>query len=298
MSIRFDNRTAIVTGAGAGLGRAHALGLAARGCKVVINDFNRDAARAVVAEITAMGADALAHTADVSDAVQAADMVAQCVDTWGRIDIVVNNAGILRDKSFAKMDMDDFRRVIDVHLMGSTYVTHAAWPHMRAAQYGRVVFTSSSSGLYGNFGQANYGAAKTAMLGLMNVLHIEGARDGIRVNMLAPTATTAMTDQLIPAKAQGLLAPESITPGLLYLVSDDAPSRVILSAGAGGFAQTQIRETEGITLSGDDLTPEGVAARFADIQNPEGALDMHDAFSQTRRFALNAARLNGLTLDW
>jgi len=296
--IRFDDQVAIITGAAAGLGRAHALGLAARGCKLVINDMNAEAAQNTVDEITAMGAEAMVHTADVSDEAQAADMVAQAVDKWGRIDIVVNNAGILRDKSFAKMDLAEFRKVIDVHLMGSTYVTHAAWPHMRAAQYGRVVFTSSSSGLYGNFGQANYGAAKTAMLGLMNVLHIEGARDNIRVNILAPTAITAMTEGLIPADAAALLQPETITPGLLYLASDNAPSRVILSAGAGSFAQTQIRETEGISLQGDDLSPETIAARFSEIQDSEGAHDMPDAFSQTRRFAQNAAKLRGLKLDW
>ena len=295
MTLRFDTRTAIVTGSAAGLGRAHALGLAARGCKLVINDLDADAAEKVVTEITTMGGQAFAHTADVSNETQSTDMIAQTVEKWGRIDIVVNNAGILRDKSFAKMDLADFRRVIDVHLMGSTHVTHAAWPHMRSQQYGRIVFTSSSSGLYGNFGQANYGAAKTAMLGLMNVLHLEGQRDNIRVNMLAPTA---MTDQLIPPDAQGLLAPETITPGLLYLVSEDAPSRTILSAGAGSFAQTRITETTGITLAGDDLTPETIAARWGDITDPTGARDMPDAFSQTRRFAQNAAKRHGLKLDW
>ena len=296
--IRFDERVAIVTGAGAGLGRCHARGLAARGCRVVVADMGEAQADAVATEIVKAGGAALAVACDVADEAAVRDMVAQVVSRWGRVDIVVNNAGILRDKSFAKMDLANFRTVVDVHLMGSVHVTHACWPHMRAAGYGRVVFTSSSSGLYGNFGQSNYGAAKAAMLGLMNVLHLEGARDDIRVNVLAPTAITAMTQGLIPDDAAVLLAPETITPGLLYLVSQDAPSRVILSAGAGGFAQTQIRETEGITLAGDDLTPETIAARFAEITDPLGAHDLQDAFSQTRRFAQNAAKLRGQPLDW
>ena len=305
--IRFDGRVAIVTGAGTGLGRCHALGLAARGAKVVINDLgvSRDgtgassqAADAVVAEIEAMGGEAMAHGCDVSDEAGVADMVAGAMDRWGRIDIAVNNAGILRDKTFAKMDMADFRKVIDVHLIGSANVAHACWPIMRAQQYGRIVFTSSGSGLYGNFGQSNYGAAKAAMMGLMNVLHLEGARDDIRVNTLAPTAATRMTEELLPPEAAALLAPETITPGLLYLVSEDAPSRVILGAGARSFAVTKVHETQGVTLIDDDCTPETVAARFAVICNTEGQQELTDAFGQTRKYALNAAQARGLKLDW
>jgi NAD(P)-dependent dehydrogenase (short-subunit alcohol dehydrogenase family) len=305
--IRFDGRVAIVTGAGTGLGRSHALGLAARGAKVVVNDLgvsrdgtgsSSEAADAVVAEIIAMGGDAMAHGCDVSDEDGVIDMVAQAMTAWGRVDIVVNNAGILRDKTFAKMDMADFRKVVDVHLIGSANVAHACWPIMREQKYGRIVFTSSGSGLYGNFGQSNYGAAKAAMMGLMNVLHMEGARDNIRVNTLAPTAATRMTEELLPAEAAALLAPETITPGLLYLVSEDAPSRFILGAGAGSFAQTRVYETQGITLLDDDNTPEAVAARFAEMSDPSGQQELQDAFSQTKKYALNAASARGLKLDW
>ncbi|MFC4671941.1 SDR family NAD(P)-dependent oxidoreductase [Seohaeicola nanhaiensis] len=307
MTIRFDNRVAIVTGAGAGLGRSHALGLAARGAKVVVNDLGASvdgsgasdsAAQRVVEEIRAAGGEAMAHGADVANEEQVADMVARAKDAWGRVDIVVNNAGILRDKSFAKMTMADFRKVVDVHLIGSATVTHACWPLMREQQYGRVVLTSSSSGLYGNFGQANYGAAKAAMMGLMNVLHIEGAKDNIRVNTLAPTAATRMTESLMPEDALALLAPETITPGLLYLVSEDAPSRVILGAGAGAFAVTKVYETPGTTLTGDDLSPEGVAAAFATISDTEGQEELTQAFAQTQKYARNAAEAQGMKLNW
>jgi NAD(P)-dependent dehydrogenase (short-subunit alcohol dehydrogenase family) len=307
MTIRFDNRVAIVTGAGVGLGRSHALGLAARGAKVVVNDLGVDrsgsgqsseAALSVVEEIKAAGGEAMAHGADVSDEAGVKDMVAQAMAAWGRIDICVNNAGILMDKTFAKMDMAAFRKVVDVHLIGSANVAHACWPIMREQQYGRVVFTSSASGLYGNFGQSNYGAAKAAMMGLMNVLHLEGARDNIRVNTLAPTAATRMTEDLLPAEAAALLAPETITPGLLYLVSEDAPSRVILGAGAGSFAQTRVYETQGITLQDADNTPEAVAAQFDQISDPTDQTELTDAFSQTKKYALNAAQARGLKLDW
>jgi NAD(P)-dependent dehydrogenase (short-subunit alcohol dehydrogenase family) len=305
--IRFDDRVAIVTGAGTGLGRSHALGLASRGAKVVVNDLgvsrdgtgaSSEAAEAVVAEIEAMGGEAMAHGCDVADEEGVIDMVQRAMTRWGRIDIAVNNAGILRDKTFGKMEMADFRKVIDVHLIGSANVAHACWPIMRQQKYGRIVFTSSGSGLYGNFGQSNYGAAKAAMMGLMNVLHLEGARDNIRVNTLAPTAATRMTEELLPEEAAALLAPETITPGLLYLVSEDAPSRVILGAGAGSFAQTRVYETAGINLADEDLTPETVAARFDEITAAEGQEDLPDAFSQTKKYALSAAKARGLKLDW
>lgn len=307
MSIRFDGRVAIVTGAGAGLGRSHALGLAERGARVVVNDLgaaadgtgqSSEAAQAVVEEIRSAGGEAMAHGADVANEDQVADMVARAMEAWGRIDILINNAGILRDKTFAKMTLDDFRKVIEVHLMGSATCTHACWPIMREQGYGRVVLTASSSGLYGNFGQANYGAAKAAMVGLMNVLHLEGARDNIRVNTLAPTAATRMTEDLIPPDALALMAPEKITPGVLWLVSEDGPSRFIMGAGAGCFARAQIFETPGITLTDDELSPEAVAAAFDAMSDTDGQEALTDAFSQTRKYVANAAGARGLSLDW
>ena len=307
MDIRFDGRVAIVTGSGVGLGRSHALGLAARGAKVVINDLGvstdgegRDsaAASAVVDEIRAAGGEAIAHGADVSNEAEVADMVEQTMKEWGRVDILVNNAGILRDKTFAKMTIADFRKVVDVHLMGTACCTHAVWQIMRDQKYGRIVLTSSASGLYGNFGQSNYGAAKAAMMGLMNVLHLEGGRDNIRVNTLAPTAATRMTESLMPPEALELLQPETITPGLLYLVSENAPSRVILGAGAGAYAVTKVYETEGVQIGVEDNTPETVAAQFDQIADADGQRELTDAFQQTRKYAKKAADAKGMSLPW
>jgi|TARA_B110000902_G_scaffold215018_1_gene247309 NAD(P)-dependent dehydrogenase (short-subunit alcohol dehydrogenase family) len=304
--IRFDDRVAIVTGAGVGLGRSHALGLAARGAKVVVNDLgvgqdgtgkSSDAAHAVVAEIEAMNGEAFVHGADVSNIDQVSDMVAQTMKSWGRIDILVNNAGILLDKSFAKIPLADFRKVVDVHLMGSTNCCHAVWPIMGEQKFGRIVLTSSASGLYGNFGQSNYGAAKAAMVGLMNVLHHEGVRNNIRINTLAPTAATRMTENLLPPEALDLLAPETITPGLLYLVSEDGPSKTILSAGAGCFAQARIYETQGTIITGD-ITPEAVAQNWDKITDPTDQEELQDAFSQTRKYAKRAADAHKIKLDW
>jgi NAD(P)-dependent dehydrogenase (short-subunit alcohol dehydrogenase family) len=305
MTIRFDGCVAIVTGAGNGLGRAHALGLASRGAKVVVNDLGarRDgtggssrAAEKVVAEIKAQRGEAIANAANVSEAAAVQEMVEEAMQKWGRIDILVNNAGLLRDKSLSKMDLADFRTVLDVHLWGSVVCTKAVWEIMRTQNYGRVVFTTSSSGIYGNFGQSNYGAAKTAMIGLMNVLHLEGERNNIRINVLSPTAATRMTEDLIPPDALALMTPESITPALLYLVSEDAPSRVILCAGAGGFARTLIYETEGIHIPADQRTPEEVAARFDEISDPSRQKMLTGAFQQTNKFVEAAARAAGISL--
>ncbi|MEX2519115.1 MAG: SDR family NAD(P)-dependent oxidoreductase [Paracoccaceae bacterium] len=294
MSITFEGQVVIVTGAGAGLGRSHALQFAARGAKVVVNDFGgaRDggggstaAADAVVAEIKAAGGEAIANDADVSDFAAVQAMVDQTMKTWGRIDVLVANAGILRDKSFAKMEMADFVTVVNVHLIGTANCANAVWPVMRAQNYGRLVFTTSSSGMYGNFGQANYGAAKTGMIGLMNVLQIEGDKYGIHVNTLSPTAVTRMTEELFSGAAKELLTPESISPGVLFLASKEGPKRAILCAGGGCFARTYLHETEGVLLTGDDLTPDGVAAAFERISDMEGAKALQGAFEQTQKYA-------------
>ena len=278
--MRFDGQVAIVTGAGGGLGREHALALAARGAKVVVNDLGgaRDgsggsatAAEAVVAEIEAAGGEAMANAASVTDFAAVQAMVDQVMAKWGRIDILVNNAGVLRDKSFAKMELDDFRFVVDVHLMGAVNCTKAVWEIMRAQNYGRIVMTTSSSGLYGNFGQANYGAAKMALVGLMQTLAIEGAKNDIRVNCLAPTAHTRMTEDLGAALPLEALAPALVTPGLLYLVSKDAPTRAILAAGAGGFERAYVTLTQGDFIVGPEA-PEQVAARFDAISDRDGEI--------------------------
>ncbi len=305
MTIRFDQRVAIITGAGNGLGRQHALQMAARGAKVVVNDYGGSAdgtggssepAERVVAEIIAAGGEAMAHGANVANAEQVADMVDKTIAKWGRVDILVNNAGILRDRAFGKMTMDDWNAVMTVHVTGSTICTMAVWPHMKAANYGRIVMTSSSSGIYGNFGQSNYGAAKMAVIGLMNVLHIEGAKNNIRINTLAPGAATRMTEELLPPQVIGLMKPELVTPGLLYLVSEDGPSRVILDATAGGFARTYIYETDGVCFAPDDCTPENVAAHFADISNPAGQHLYEGGGEQVMKFVTKAAAVAGLKL--
>ncbi len=280
MTMRFDGRVAIVTGAGGGLGREHALALAKRGAKVVVNDLGgaRDgsggsasAAESVVTEIVSAGGEAMSNAASVTDHVAVEAMVAATMARWGRVDILVNNAGVLRDKTFAKMELDDFRFVMDVHLMGAVHCTKAVWDLMRDQNYGRIVMTTSSSGLYGNFGQANYGAAKMALVGLMQTLSIEGAKNDIRVNCLAPTAHTRMTEDLGARLPLELLGPDTVSPGLLHLVSEDAPTRCILTAGAGGFERAYVTLTQGIRAVGDDA-PEQVAARFAEISDRTGEI--------------------------
>lgn len=278
MSIRFDNKVAIVTGAGNGLGRSHALALAARGAKVVVNDLGgaRDgtgsslsAAETVVEEIRERGGEAIADGANVTKDTEVAAMVDAAMKKWGRVDILVNNAGILRDKTFAKMEMADFRVVVDVHLVGTAVCTKAVWEIMRQQAYGRIVCTSSPSGLYGIFGQANYGAAKAGMIGFMNALHLEGAKYDIRANCLVPSARTRMTEDIgIPEKFLAQMTPEAITAALLYLVSDDAPSRAILSCAAGGYARAYVAETEGVYLPPAEQTPENIAALWDKISDP------------------------------
>ena len=276
MSLRFDGRVAIVTGAGGGLGRQHALALAARGAKVVVNDLGGTvdgnggtpkAALAVVEEIRAGGGEAMASGASVTDFAAVQSMVAEAVAAWGGVDILVNNAGILRDKSFGKMDLADFRLVVDVHLMGAVNCCKAVWDRMRAQNYGRIVMTTSSTGLYGNFGQANYGAAKMALVGLMQTLAIEGAKNDIRVNCLAPTAHTRMTEGLMPEAVLNLLEPGAVTPGLLSLVGENAPTRAILCAGAGGFERAYVTLTEGVFIGQPEDAAERVVAQWDAISD-------------------------------
>jgi NAD(P)-dependent dehydrogenase (short-subunit alcohol dehydrogenase family) len=293
MTIRFDDQVAIVTGAGGGLGRSHALALAARGAKVVVNDLGGDvhgsgagseAAEAVVAEIIAAGGEAIAHGASVSNADDVADMVQKTMDKWGRIDILINNAGVLRDKSFAKMELDDFKFVMSVHMLGSVTCTKAVWNIMRDQGYGRIVMTTSSSGLYGNFGQANYGAAKMGLIGFMNTLCLEGQKYDIKINAISPVAATRMTEDILPPEAAGLLTPECVTAGVLTLCDKDAPNHTILCAGAGGYAQTIIYETDGVFLSPEDQTPENIRANMDKIGNPEGQESYFHGGQQTFKF--------------
>lgn len=291
--ITFDEQVAIVTGAGHGLGRSHAMSLAERGARVVVNDLGgaRDgtgsslsAAESVVAEIEANGGEAIANGADVTNQDAVGSMVSDAIERWGRVDILINNAGILRDRSFQNMTMEDFELVVKVHLLGTAMCTHAVWGPMRERGYGRIVVTTSSSGLYGNFGQANYGAAKLGVVGLMNTLRAEGAKYDIRINALAPVAHTRMTDELLPEEAKELLKPEEVTPGVVYLVSKEAPNGIVLAAGAGGFAAARIYETEGIWLAPNERTPETIAARIDEIVDPEGQRELTAGGDQTMKF--------------
>jgi len=278
--IRFDGKVAIVTGAGGGLGRDYALALARRGARVVVNDLGSDrsgtgrsdTAEQVVAEIAAAGGEAMADGGNVADHEQMDAMVARATERWGGVHILVNNAGVLRDRTFAKMDPADFEFVLRVHLLGSANATKACWEQFRQQNYGRVLMTASSSGLYGNFGQANYAAAKMGIVGLAKTLHLEGARHGIRVNTLAPTAGTRMTADLFPEEGFRAFAPEKVVPAALFLVSDDAPSGQIVGAGAGVVQAAYVTLTPGVALAGGDLSPEGVARHWAAITDRAGEI--------------------------
>ena len=303
MSIRYDGKVAIVTGSGQGLGRSHAIELAKRGARVVVNDLGggvdgsgggSEAAQSVVAEIEAQGGEAIANGANVARYDEVEAMVKQAMDKWGRVDILVNNAGILRDKSFAKGELDDFKLVLDVHLMGSVNCTKACWDIMRDQGYGRIVVTTSSSGLYGNFGQTNYGSAKMGVIGMMNTLVQEGGKYDIRVNALAPTAGTRMTEGLIPEEAFALLTPETVTPAVLYMVSEDAPNKTIICAGAGAYSIAKIVETDGVWLQPEDQTPEGIAANWDASTSPEGERQPEAGFEQTVKFTGKAMEGLGL----
>ena len=300
--IRFDNQVAIVTGAGGGLGRSHALQLAARGAKVVVNDLGvaRDGsgnalspAESVVAEIRAAGGQAIASGASVTDPASVQEMVDQAMKEWGRVDILVNNAGFLRDKSFSKMSLDDFRAIVDVHLMGAVYCTKAVWEIMKQQNYGRIVMTTSSSGLFGNFGQSNYGAAKMALVGLMQTLALEGEKFDIRVNCLAPTAATRMTEGILSEDNLALLKPENVTPGMLWLVSRDGPTKTVLCAGAGTFSRSNVTLTDGFYIGDRPDAAEVLAANAHRLQDRSGEIIPAAGFDQPRMELTKALAARG-----
>jgi NAD(P)-dependent dehydrogenase (short-subunit alcohol dehydrogenase family) len=291
--IRFDDKVAIVTGAGGGLGRQHALELARRGCKVVVNDLggavdgsggSSEAAAKVVEEIKALGGEAIANGSSVTDDAGVALMVKHAMDAWGRIDILVANAGVLRDKSFAKMEIADFEFVMNVHLMGTVKPVKALWEIMRTQNYGRIVVTTSSTGLYGNFGQTNYGAAKLSLVGFMNSLKLEGQKNNIHVNAIAPVAATRMTEGLMPPQIAERLQPDYVTPGVVYLCSDEAPTGAILTAGGGAFALARLYETEGVYLGEAGLSVEEVRDNWARIADPAGQQAYTNGGEQTQKF--------------
>jgi len=295
--IRFDGKVAIVTGAGGGLGRQHALELARRGAKVVVNDLggsvdgsggSSEAAQKVVAEIKAFGGEAMADGASVTDDAGVANLVKTTMGAWGRIDILIANAGILRDKSFSKMELADFQVVMDVHLMGTVKPVKAIWEIMKAQNYGRIVVTTSSTGLYGNFGQANYGAAKLSLVGFMNTIKIEGQKNNIHINAIAPVAATRMTENILPPQIAERLKPEYVTPGVVYLVSEEAPTGAILTAGAGTFALAHMCETEGVYLGEGGLSVEEVRDNWAKITDPTGQRAYQNGGEQTQKFLAKA----------
>ncbi|QGN53686.1 SDR family NAD(P)-dependent oxidoreductase [Novosphingobium sp. Gsoil 351] len=281
MTISFEDRVAIVTGAGGGLGRTYALELARRGAKVVVNDLggsrdgtgHSDAALKVVEEIEAAGGAAMSNGGNVAEFGQMEELVAKAKEKWGSVHILINNAGILRDKSFAKMTMEDFELVVKVHLIGSANATKAVWETMREQNYGRILMTASSTGLYGNFGQSNYGAAKLGLAGLTKTLYLEGAKNNIRVNTLAPVAGTRMTEDLgMPEALFKALSPENVAPAALFLVSEDAPTNMIVGAGAGAYHAAYVTLTPGVALPLEERTPEGIAAHWDQIIARDGEI--------------------------
>ncbi len=297
MSINFEGRVAIVTGAGNGLGRSHALALAERGAKVVVNDLggardgtgaSSDAAMEVVGLMQAAGGEAFAHSANVAKFDEVEDLVKQAMDKWGRVDILINNAGILRDKSFSKMDLADFQLVMDIHLMGSVNCTKAVWEIMREQNYGRIVMTTSASGMYGNFGQTNYGAAKMAVLGFMNTLVLEGGKNNIHVNALAPTAGTRMTEDLLPSSVLDLMTAESVSAGALVLCDETAPTRTILCAGAGGYAIASMYETDGIFMPKESQNPDEIVAKWDELSDVSAHKALESGGKQTEKFVMKA----------
>ena len=306
MSIRFNDQVVIVTGSGHGLGKCHALEFARRGARVVVNDLGAgvdgsgggsDAARDVVAQIEAEGGEAMENGANVADFAQVEAMVSDVIDKWGRVDVLVNNAGILRDKTFGKMDLADFAAVVDVHLHGSVNCTKAVWEKMCEQEYGRIVLTSSSSGLYGNFGQTNYGAAKMGVVGFMNALWLEGQKYGIKVNALSPIAATRMTENIIPQHILDLLRPDAVTPAVIFLASEDAPNRQIIAAGAGVYARVVIQETPGIFLPEDQRDAEHIAAAWEQLASTDGQVELQVGSEQTTKHIGKAAAALGIKIE-
>lgn len=295
MTIDLTRRVAIVTGAGGGLGRSHALALARYGARVVVNDMSAAGAEAVAAEIRAAGGEAIASACSVTDRAAVSEMVLDAVERWGSVDILVNNAGILRDKTFAKMDLDDFALVIDVHLMGSVNVTKAVWGHMREQGYGRIIFTTSSSGLYGNFGQSNYSAAKMALVGLMQTLALEGEKSGIRVNCLAPSAATRMTEGLYSEEDLRGLSTDLVSPGVVALAAENAPTRTVLLAGAGAFEQAHVTMTRGIHVGDRPDAAEWIESHWAEIADRSGECVPASGAAQYHHEVSHPARAAGLT---
>lgn len=295
MTIRFDGKTAIITGAGRGLGRSHALALANLGANVVVNDLgadvdgtggSSDAANEVVAEIKAAGGNAIANGSSVTDQAGVDNLVKQSLDAFGQIDILINNAGILRDRTFHKVSWEDFYAVLDVHLLGTIRVTHAVWPLMREQKYGRVIVTSSQNGTYGNFGQSAYATAKMGVIGFMNALRIEGGRNNLHINTLVPVATSRMTEGTIIATEEDakILTPEAVAQGALFLVSEDAPNGAILNAGGGSYSRSYVPETKGVYLGDSELTPDAVAANWDAISEDSHLEVLEDGPAQFTKF--------------
>ena len=294
MTISFKDKVVIVTGAGGGLGRSHSLEFAKRGAKVVVNDLggsvdgsggSSDAANNVVKEITEAGGVAIPNGSSVTDDDGVKNMVDQTMDEFGRLDILINNAGILRDRSFTKMTMEDFTLVTDIHLMGSVKPTKMVWEIMKEQNYGRILVTTSSTGLYGNFGQSNYGAAKLGVVGFVNTLKLEGQKYNINCNVLCPVAYTRMTENLMPPEAEQLLTPGSVTPAVIYLSSENGPTGTILCAGAGVYSVAKIMESDGENL--------GLEASAEDL---EKNWDKISDFSEAKPF-FNGGEQTGKVLE-
>ncbi|MBT5072985.1 MAG: SDR family NAD(P)-dependent oxidoreductase [Kordiimonadaceae bacterium] len=285
MTINLTGQVAIVTGAGAGLGRAYAMALAERGASVIVNDLS--GAETVVQQIIESGGTAIANDGNVTSPEDMMRMADQAMEEYGRIDILVSNAGILRDKTFAKLALDDFKAVIDVHLMGSINATKAVLPAMQQANYGRIIMVSSSSGVYGNFGQSNYGAAKMGIVGLMNTLKLELSKNNIHVNTLVPIAATQMTEDLMPAEALATLKPELVSPAVIFMSANDAPNGEIISAGAGSFSRIRVVESEGVYL-GENASAEMITENWSEITNPLGERSLTSGPEHSLKFVSKA----------